>query len=252
MAKTTEKPAFDLSRDFRVRAEQADSLSYRKLHLSITYHAPGFPHLLETHPHKIYDRFEIGLDDLVVTRAILENPAMAIFLMPYLDPRPVPQPGKGSLDDLKNQACRLFNLFSGPGARRDSELRYLIERSDAEMDMRLDYLKDMKSEFAVDFFGRPDTDNIARLDALPETKFLPTLKQYFANWMFRPVANILKPDGEELPRQAQAPLNLANVAVEKLADQEDLRKARLYVDACINQGRRLVLADQSPKFMLRS
>lgn len=252
MAKTPEKPAFDLSRDFRERAEQADCLSYRKLDLKITYHVPGFPHLLETRPHKIYDRVEIGLDDLVMTRAILENPAMATFLLPYLGHQPSPQPGKGDLDDLKNQARRLFNLLSGPGSKRDGELKHLIERSDAEMDVRLDYLKELKSQFAVEFFGRPDPDNIARLDALPETKFLPTLKQYFANWMYRPVANILKPDGEDLPRQAQAPLNLAAVALVTLENQEELRKARLYVDDCINQGRRLVLADQPPKFMLRA
>lgn len=253
MAKTKEKPPFDLSRDFRERAERADSLSYRQLHLKITYHVPGFPHLLETRSHKIYDRMDIGLDDLVVARDILENPEMATFFMPYLGSRPAPQPVQGNLNDLKNQLRRIFHLSAAAGSWNESELKHLIERSDAEMDKRLDYLKDVKSRFSVDFFGRPDTDNIARLDALPETKFLPVLKQYFANWMYRPVANILKPDGEELPRQAQAPLNVAVVALETLDDPGDLRKARLYVDDRINQGRRVVVvADQTPKFMIRA
>ena len=213
MVKKTDKPAFDLSRDFRERAELADKLSYRQLHLKITYHAPGFPHLLETRPHKIYDRVEIGLDDLVVARAIFENPVLAGWFLPYLGTQPAPQPGKGDLDGLKNQARRIFNILSAPTAARDSELKYLIERSDAEMDLRLDYLKEMTARFSVDFAGRADTDNIARLETLPETKFLPALKQYFANWMFRPVANIIQPDGEPVPRQAQAPLNGVVIAL---------------------------------------
>lgn len=245
MVRTTDKPAFDLSRDFRERAEMAERMSYRRLNLNITYHAPGFPHLLETRPHRLYDRVEIGLDDLVITRVILENPALAAFFLPYLDPHPAPQPGKGDLDALKNQARRIFNIMASSAAARESELKYLIERSDVEMGLRLDYLKDMKEQFRVDFFGRGDTDNIVRLDALPETKFLPALKQYFANWMYRPVANILNPDDAEMPLQAQAPLNEVVIALETLAEREgELQKARLFVDDCLNHGRRIIRVEE--------
>lgn len=251
MLKKPDHTAFDLSRDFRDKAETADALSYRVVRMDITYHVPSFPHLLETRPHQIYDRLDIGLEDLVVTRAIIENPAMAGYLLPYLAMRPTPQPVKGDMEAIKFRTRDIFNVMAGVQARED-ERRYLIARTDAEMDLRLDYLKDVRESFTVDFGPAQAVDHLARLEAMPETKFLPGLKHYFSNWMFKPVANITHPEDEPAPRQAQAPLNIVAVALGRIVQEETLRKARLFVDDTLNEGRRIITAAPTiSNFILR-
>ncbi|MGZ9109211.1 MAG: hypothetical protein ACXW4B_10385 [Micavibrio sp.] len=236
---------FKLSRDFQVKAEAADIQSYRIVRMEITHHIPGFPHLLEKLPHQLYDRVETGLYDLVILRAALENPLLAVHLLPYLSGERSEQPVPGELNAIRNRVKRQFNLAALPKPMHEKELANLLRRTDAEMDLRLQYLKDLPQEFGFSFAGESDISNIGRLESSPDTRYLPLTKKMLSDWLVKPVG-----EKDPQPLQASAPLQSVQVSLSPVRAR-DLDDARRRVDDVLNQGRRIVaLDDRKMKLVL--
>lgn len=229
--------AFELSRDFQDKAEAADALSYRRVRMDITHHVPGFPHLVEKSTRQIYDRVDTGLYDLVILRAALENPQLAVYLIPYLSAGRCEQPVPGNLDVIKGRVMRQFNLAALPKPMHAAELKNLIRRTDDEMDGRLQYLKDFPAELAFSFVGESDIGNIGRLEKSPDTRYLSRSKKMLMDWLVKPVG-----DENPAPLQASAPLQRVEFTLGPVASRE-LDDARRKVDDALNQGRQIITLD---------
>ena len=237
--------AFRLSRDFQDKAEDADALSYRRMRMEITHHIPGFPHLLEKSTRQFYDRIETGLYDLVILRAALENPLLAVHLIPYLGAERSEQPLPGQLNAIRDRVKRQFNLAALPRPLGEKELKNLLRQTDGEMDLRLDYLKNFPAAFSFSFAGESDISNIGRLESSPDTRYLPRAKKMLTDWLVKPVG-----DKDSQPLQAGAPLQSVKFSLSPVRPRH-LEEARNQVDDALNQGRRIVMqADRSVKLVL--
>ena len=207
----------NISRDFQNCAERIDRDSYRKVVLNVTHHAPGFPHVLERTSIRIFDRVETGLYDLMVLRAVLENPSMGPFLMPYISAQSKIMPG------CQSRLRAQYNMVPpSPVFMMDSsEITHWLKRTEIELEGLGGLNLAFPKTFAVKFAGRNDVDNIAALESGAQSKYLPRTRKTLQDWIIAPA------DGQNAPpRQAEAPLHAAQIKLAPVTKAKDLEDAR--------------------------
>ena len=202
--------SFELSDEFVQRVKAVDALAHRAMQVQILFHMPDNPHVLQLFEWHMYDRLNIGLEQLCLIRAALENPNLAPFLIRYMNgDSPL-----GSTPEQTQRAHLIEKLVQLTGSEGDGVSTgiesLLMDRTDEALEARFNFVTREQLSFGLNFEGQSDAQSLANLMFSPETAYFKRLGRLLRHWI------------KEL---GEAPLHSVQVVTRRIPNKEELAEA---------------------------
>ena len=227
--------AYRLSDAFRARVEHVSMLAHRAVHVDVIRQGMDGDNIMQTISWQGYDRLELGVEDIMLARAILEHPPLAAFLMPYFsDPYELPP--------VAVQVREHFDMANTKTMLDDDAIRDLIADTDRALDDCETLMNNLPKSAALNGFASRDVAGRASMiDRAPALRHYACLKDRVRDWVLNPLqAAILSADGTSVMAD-MGRVDAIRIQSRAVSSHEELMEARANVAAMRGETNRVGL-----------
>ncbi len=226
---------YRLSDAFRARVEAVSMQAHRVLNVDVIRQNAQDGNVMQTLSWQGFDRLDLGVEDIMLARAILEHPPLAPVLMPYFsDPFELPP--------VALRVRELFDMASlAPVPGRD-EIDDLIADTDRALDDCTTMMSTLpKSALVGGFLSRDIAGRAAMIDRAPALRHYACLKDRVRDWVLNPLkAALLGQDGN-VTEQDMGPVHSIRITSRAVTSRDELMEARAIVAAMRGESNRVGL-----------
>lgn len=223
---------YRLSEQFRARADHLTMQAHRLIAVTIIRQDSNDKNVMQSFPWNGYDRLDLGVEDIVLARAILEHPSLATTLMPYFSDAAPP---------VADRVRALFDLRD-PAPADKSEIDYLIESTDRALDDCETVVNSLpRSAMVHGFQSRDIAGQAAMIDRAPALRHYTCLKDHVRAWVLNPLKIAVLDSKGNAHEEEIGPVDSIRISSKAVSNHEELLEARATIAATRGENNRVGL-----------